>query len=109
MKESFLSMAWDTIVDVTDTGPPNGSTHLLRILKSWISARLIVNYKGKRQLDQDKTITTHVQHLATAFTVEKQAKNYRCWKQSYLAHLQASVDTDFGETEFGISDSETGV
>lgn len=102
-------MAWDRIVDCTDTGPQSESTNLLQILRSRIAERLIIDDKGQHPIDKDKAFIVYLQYLATASTVEKQAKDYRWRKQSCLPHLQVSIITDFGETAFDVSDGATGI
>lgn len=102
-------MGRDRIVDGTDTIPRSDSTDVLPILRLRITAISIVNVKGKYLLDKDKDFTAYLQDLATTSTVEKQAKDY-CWrKKGCCAHLDPSIDTDYGETEFGVSDWETGI
>lgn len=64
-------MTWDTIMNGTETGLQGESIHLLLILASQNLARLILNNKGKRTLDEENTFTVQLQDLATASTVEK--------------------------------------
>lgn len=54
-------MTLDKIVEGTDIGSPSDTTDLLPILWFRITARLIVDEKGKRSLDKNKGFTTYLQ------------------------------------------------